>query len=82
MDFCPQKLSLFTPSFPVELKKSILTKSTIVQTVMVLSGKYEMHGYLMCQIEVCPFYKTDAAEFFKELIANKSMMLEMHFKPK
>jgi len=53
----------------IRTEEIALTKSTVVQIVMV-SGKYEIWGCLLCQNERCLLYKTDAAEFSKVFIAN------------
>ena len=68
MEFCPQKLSLFTTSFTLEPKKSLLAKSTVFQ--IVASGKYEIWGCLPSHLEERLSYKKDAAEFSKVFIVN------------
>ena len=69
MEFCAQKFSYFTISFIIELKESLLTKSTVVYIAMV-SDKYETWGCFLSQTKGSVVYRTDVEEFLNVFIAN------------
>ena len=76
--FLPPEIISFTISFTLKRKISLLTKSTVVQTVMV-GAKYEMQDILYAKLKDASFIKRLQLNFGRSLSLITSMILANAF---